>query len=147
MGREIRMVPPNWAHPINDSGEYVPMHKSNYLEALDAWFGEHRKWESGENKDREKMLALNCRFYAEWSGNPPRVEDHVKYRSEEGTWFQLYETVTEGTPITPPFETKEELIKYLVETGDNWRGKWSEKSATEMVLLNILQKMKEGDNG
>jgi len=134
MGREIRLVPPNWEHPKNDSGDYIPMHESNYLEALNKWFENHRKWETGENKDRETaMTDYNARFYAEWFGDPPGVSEHVKYTSDEGTWFQLYETVTEGTPITPPFETKEELIEYLVGTGDDWRGRWSTKGATQMV--------------
>ena len=34
------------------------------------------------------------------------------------TWYQMYETVSEGTPETPAFETKEELVDYLVEHGD-----------------------------
>jgi hypothetical protein len=37
---------------------------------------------------------------------------------EDATWYQLWETVSEGTPVTPPFATKEELVQYLVEHGD-----------------------------
>jgi hypothetical protein len=29
--------------------------------------------------------------------------DHPK--GKEATWFQAWETVTEGTPVTPPFAT------------------------------------------
>lgn len=36
--------------------------------------------------------------------------------------YQLYEVVTEGTPVTPSFATKEELIDYLVEHGQEWMG-------------------------
>ena len=36
------------------------------------------------------------------------------------TWWQVYETVSEGTPVTPPFETREELVEYLVANGDFW---------------------------
>ena len=35
----------------------------------------------------------------------------------EGPGWQVWETVSEGSPISPVFGTKEELIAYLVETG------------------------------
>ena len=35
-----------------------------------------------------------------------------------GPWYQVYESVTEGTPVTPPFETLEELEEHLVREGD-----------------------------
>ena len=34
--------------------------------------------------------------------------------------YQVYETVSEGTPVTPVFETAEALVDYLVEHGDFW---------------------------
>lgn len=37
----------------------------------------------------------------------------------EGEGWQLWETVTEGSPITPVFATAEELVTYLVETGEH----------------------------
>jgi hypothetical protein len=65
-------------------------------------------------------------------------------------WWQVYETVSEGTPVTPPFATKEELIEYLVEHGDFWDQRnrhdyrcyvdpgcyppWSRKAATTFVM-------------
>jgi hypothetical protein len=39
---------------------------------------------------------------------------------QEMTWYQVYETVSEGTPVTPPFETQSELVEYLVANGDFW---------------------------
>ena len=36
----------------------------------------------------------------------------------QGDWFQVYETVTQGTPVTPPFQTLEELEEHLVKNGD-----------------------------
>lgn len=36
------------------------------------------------------------------------------------TWFQVYQTVSEGTPVSPPFATREELVDYLVANGDFW---------------------------
>ncbi len=38
----------------------------------------------------------------------------------EMTHYQLYENVSEGTPVSPAFATEDELINYLVEYGDFW---------------------------
>jgi len=55
------------------------------------------------------------------------------------TWFQAYETVSEGTPVTPPFATQEELIDYLATRGDFWdqhrgEGPWPRENARKFVL-------------
>ena len=62
--------------------------------------------------------------------------DHPQ--DKEATWFQAWETVTEGTPVTPPFATTDELVDYLVTRGDFWDqergdGPWDRKSAEEFV--------------
>ncbi len=41
------------------------------------------------------------------------------YRGEDAR-FQVYENISEGTPVTPAFTTEEELEEYLVEAGDDW---------------------------
>lgn len=55
-----------------------------------------------------------------------------------GEWWQVWETVSEGSPVTPPFATAAELIDHLVAHGDAWdqkRGRpgWSRESATRLV--------------
>jgi hypothetical protein len=62
--------------------------------------------------------------------------DHPQ--DKEATWFQAWETVTEGTPVTPPFATTDELVDYLATRGDFWDqergdGPWDRKSAEEFV--------------
>ena len=37
----------------------------------------------------------------------------------DGGW-QVWETVSEGSPITPAFVTKEKLVDHLVTVGDDW---------------------------
>jgi hypothetical protein len=37
-----------------------------------------------------------------------------------GSWWQVWETVSEGSPVTPAFATDDELIDYLVKNGDLW---------------------------
>lgn len=33
---------------------------------------------------------------------------------DAGTWFQFYENITEGTPLSPPLETLGEVREWLV---------------------------------
>jgi len=76
-------------------------------------------WERGERPDycSEKSKSLE---YWEYSGGPPDREYYRPEWTSEPTHYQVYETVSEGTPVTPHFATKEELINYLVEFGDEW---------------------------
>lgn len=57
------------------------------------------------------------RRHDEWerSGPPP------------GEGWQLWETVSEGSPITPVFTTAEDLARYLSTTGDDWHHKRVER--------------------
>ncbi len=63
------------------------------------------------------------------------------WQSEEpptGDWWQVWETVSEGSPVTPAFATAEELIEYLVTFGDDWDqkrgdGGWSQEAAEAFV--------------
>lgn len=55
-----------------------------------------------------------------------------------GDWWQVWETVSEGSPVTPAFATREELIDYLVANGDAWDqkrgdGGWSRENAESFV--------------
>lgn len=96
------------------------MYDQRFEDAAAEWKAEFARWEAGErpeycsdkNKDSE---------YWEYAGGPPSDREYYKpWSDEEATWFQVWETVSEGTPVTPPFETKDELIGYLVEHGDFW---------------------------
>lgn len=150
MGREIRKVIPNWDHPksIRPNGDYnfKPLNKGSYQDALAKWFKAHLEWEKGI----KTYPGYSC--YAAFWGDPPSVEEKDDYMPhwspEEATWFQVYETVSEGTPVTPPFETREELVKYLMQNGDFWDQKrredprcrkmncepWTQKQAEAFVF-------------
>ncbi len=83
--------------------------------------------------------------FEEWHGEPPgRDYYRPRWKSSEATWYQMYETVSEGTPVTPPFATKEELVAHLVEHGTFWdqgdvqKGRqesagWNEEAARRFV--------------
>lgn len=149
MGRELRMVPPNWEHPkyteddapnYKRVGQYKPMFDEQYTPALNEWLENHYKWERGEHEDQKNPeTKLKYRHYAQWSGNPPDVEFYRPYEDSEATWFQAYQTVSEGTPVSPPFATKEELVNYLVDNGDFWdqergRGRKYSREAAEYLV-------------
>ena len=121
MCREIRKVPPSWEHPKDDFGNYKPMHDESYKSAMDWWTQEDELWKAGKHESQLKYeSARECKTFAEWDGGPPDPDYHRPSFEQEPTWFQMYETVTEGTPVTPPFETKEQLCDYLVENGTFW---------------------------
>lgn len=125
MGREIRMVPANWDHPqvLRRNGEmgYQPMFDSSFEDAAKEWKEAFVKWEAGERPDHYTIDEENPNpEYWEYSGDPPDRKYYRPWKDEEAIWYQVWETVSEGTPVSPPFATKEELIEYLVANGDFW---------------------------
>jgi len=137
MGREIRRVPPNWKHPEEEEFNqrtgrpelnYKPIYDQDVESAWKEWQERFAAWNAGEH---DRIIAeygeadypkdQPYRAFCAWEFMPP---DPVYYRPKwdesQATWFQVYETVSEGTPVTPPFATKEELIEYLVSHGDFW---------------------------
>lgn len=146
MGREIRRVPPNWQHPEYDRKIpyflhpicYKPLFDINYEEAVLDWFENFDRIRKGEMTDDEKKYYPNG--LQDWLSDysPPDPLYYRFYKNEEATWFQMYETTSEGTPVTPPFSTKEKLIEYLVVNGtfyDQQKGEggWERESAENFV--------------
>jgi hypothetical protein len=153
MGREIRRVPADWDHPRQPCPHsswrggcaearahkghcFLPLFDCSYRDAATRWKTRLLAWEHGTDPD--KVTHPDLEFW-EWAEGPP---DRVFYRPdwapETRTHYQVYETVSEGTPVTPHFETKTELIEYLVQHGDMWdqyegRGGWSRDAATKFV--------------
>jgi hypothetical protein len=142
MGREIRKVPPNWQHPKiegwrGERGDLQPMHDRTFADAAREWKEGYAAWERGERDEYCTGDSRN-REYWEWNGDPPDRAYYRTWSDEEATWFQVWETVTEGTPVTPPFATPEELVDYLVQHGDAWdqrrgNGGWEREAAEGFV--------------
>ncbi len=121
MGREIRRVPKQWAHPVDARGRYVSLGECKYFHSnAESWVIEMREWfeEWEENKEEEI--------------DPPECPELDRYMPT-GDWFQLFEDVSEGTPISPPFESEEELISWLSENKDFWGCQWSKEAAADIV--------------
>lgn len=93
---------------------FQPMFDRDYATAAAEWRREFEEFYA-----KKENIEHGQEFW-EWSGSPPDREYYVNYTPEQATWFCLYETVSEGSPVSPPFETKQELANYLAEHGDFW---------------------------
>jgi hypothetical protein len=97
----------------------------------------NRLWEKGKHPDQEKY-DNTPRHYEKWAGTSPDPDEYMEKPFKNPIAFQMYETVSEGTPVSPVFKTKEELKEYLIKNGDFWdqtrgTGGWTEKQATRFV--------------
>ena len=116
MSREVRRVPPDWNHPKDARGKYIPL-ESGYIEYLHG----KAQWERGfvsdykggwKPKDTEQNYS-----YEKYAGEK-RAEEHMPVWPESVcTHFQMYETTTEGTPLSPPLPSAEELAHWLADNG------------------------------
>lgn len=133
MGREIRRVPANWEHPTTDEyndGRDQPMYDELLEDAMEVWLKTFDRIRAGDLTEDEK--GWYPAGLAGWALDEPMPDPRYyrPYKDEEAVWYQVYETVSEGTPVTPPFETQEELITYLVENGDFWDQKRGNQGPT-----------------
>lgn len=121
MGREIRKVPAGWEHPRKESGDYQPMFDEYYGDKLAEWIEDNKMWDNGTHPDLKghPERKEEYPFYSMWGGDAPDVlyYQHKKYSDEELTHIQLYQTTSEGTPISPVFKADEidKLCEYAAE--------------------------------
>lgn len=91
MGREVRMVPPDWQHPKDARGRYIPLHDG-------------------------PSLAEHMEYADDDAGPPPNPADYMpRWMPDQATHLMMYETCSEGTPISPAFATPEELARWLAD--------------------------------
>jgi len=98
--------------------EYVPMEDTDFPTALTQWEAGKAKWDAGERPSWAKDEPDYT--FEDEEGPRPTPETYRPYSEEEATWFQLFQTVSEGSPVSPPFATLDELATYLAEKGDFW---------------------------
>lgn len=141
MGREIRRVIANWEHPQKDvwrnlrkEREYQPMRDEPFAAAMDEWYANWKAWCAGTHEDFAEH-GTECPNYWEWSGGPPDPEYYrPAWKPEDMTWWQMYETVSEGTPVTPAFASPEQLVDYLCKHGTFWdETPWKRSNAEAFV--------------
>ena len=121
MGREVRRVISNWEHPKDVRGNYIPLFDTNVIACQAEWDLGAQKWAEGLVDDwhggwKVRDVGIGSETYSEYAGERPRAEDHMPQCTEvEKTHLMMYETVTEGTPISPVFSTPEELAHWLTD--------------------------------
>ena len=125
MGREIRRVPPNWQHPTEIHSYWgVPvlrvMFSQTLAEAQAEWDRERDELETGFLAKKAQGKYEDYDTYEDYAGERPSDPTYyTPYTKEEATWYQVWQTVSEGTPVTPPFATLQELEDHLVQYGEN----------------------------
>lgn len=128
MGREVRMVPADWRHPKEAqpdwrTGQMVERYKalfegSKYQRAVDEWDEECAKWKGGWRPDYCDTAESRAMTYEQYSGQRPHRNDYMPdWPPEQRTHYMMYETCSEGTPISPAFATPEALARWLADTG------------------------------
>jgi hypothetical protein len=136
MGREIRRVPPDWQHPIQEcphmpwwperrcslngvAGKcYRPLYDKPFREVAAEWKADYAAWERGERPGYFDAAESGHLEFWEWENGPPDREDYrPDWPEGAATAYQMYETVSEGTPVSPVFATEAEIVEWLVGQG------------------------------
>jgi hypothetical protein len=97
-------VPKGWEHPLDDEGKYKPLLENYERDARDF-----------DKMEGEKGLREALDYY----GQRPDAKGYmgIGWKEEDRVLYQMYETTTEGAPISPAFETQEELAHWLADNG------------------------------
>ena len=123
MGREVRRVPADWEHPkeynIHRREDcYKPLYDDDFEVCAKYWDAAREKWDAGERPDYAPHDEYPIGYqFDQWEGPRPYSGDYMPQWSEaERTHYMMYETTSEGTPISPAFATPEELARWLADT-------------------------------
>lgn len=156
MGRELRMVHPDWEHPTdgfyNDGApRYVPLFQG-YNKAVSTWDENFAQWRNGFKESWlpgtskwvphgipcGESIAKDLESFTDWYGSPPKSDQYMpEWAPNEATKLVMYEDTSEGTPISPKFDTPEELAQWLADTGASAFG--SMTASYESWLATIKQ--------
>jgi hypothetical protein len=128
MGREVRRVPADWQHPKEEvpnwrTGRMVERYKplfpgDRYQPRVDEWDAECAKWKAGWRPDYCTEPESIAMTYEQYSGQRPHRDDYMpNWPAGQCTHLMMYEDTSEGTPISPAFETPEELARWLTDNG------------------------------
>ena len=102
MSREIRKVPATWVHPKEINGKFKPLFEGYKDDSIDFL---------------EMVNSKGLQEAVDYMGCPDSDNYMPDWEESEKTHLMMYETTSEGTPISPPFKTPEELAQYLFSTG------------------------------
>lgn len=129
MSRKCRRVPKDWQHPKDISGDYIPLHELFPYNAAEIEEGLRDGWLKGEPP-----------YYG--------IPTMPQWPESQRTHYQMYEEVTEGTPISPVFERPEDLARWLASTRasafagmgasyEHWLALIHQRSASASLVLDM----------
>ena len=119
MSREVRRVAKDWQHPrnlgtySNGAPRYEPLHEG-YAEAAADFL--------------QRASTEGLQGALDYYGSAPNKDEYMpEWPEAEKTHLMMYETCSEGTPISPAFATAEELARWLA---DNKASAFGDMTAT-----------------
>ena len=139
MSREVRRVPKDWFHPHGRV-----LFGERFEDEIGQWIEGEAKWAVGMVKgygDAPKWIKKSAdkegRSFEDWAGERPQKHEYMpSWSDEERTHYQMYETTSEGSPISPVMESPEELAQWLV---DNAASSFAGQTASYDAWLRIAQ--------
>lgn len=147
MSRSVRRVPMDWQHPKSYQGR---KRKLNFTSLFDGSGGAYRKeaeafvkdcaaWDNGTHADLigRPELKTEYPFFWEWGSPPPDPDMYMPdFPPEQCIGWQMYETTSEGTPLSPVMDSPESLARWLA---DNKASAFAGNSATYEEWLNMIR--------
>lgn len=136
MGREIRRVPKDWEHPKDSNNNYIPMYDEVYEDAANRWIKGFLAWIKGDHDYQIETGILSgtnteggtgYKYYWDYDGPPPNPKNYRPAFRSDPIYFQIYQTVSEGSPVSPVFETEKEILYWLIKEN------YSEKAARAFI--------------
>jgi len=118
MGREVRRVPADWKHPEDEHGQPVPTLNHFTYSVDEIVEGIADGWLVGGPPN------YGCATMPDWPDS-------------ERTHWQMYETCSEGTPISPVMESPEALARWLA---DNEASAFGDRTATYEQWLTMIKR-------
>lgn len=141
---------------------FRPMLDESHADAVERWLHEDLpEWVAGERLWRlegrvsthrgietiaevvaraEEYRRPKIPTYQWWAGECPQFPDPSDYMpqwpDEQRTHYMMYEDTSEGTPISPAFETPEELARWLV---DNEASAFAGQTASYEAWLRVAK--------
>lgn len=137
-GREVYRVPLDYKHPTcREQAERFgasrgpsddslhPLYLRTYDEAIREWWDDREAWQRGERPEWLEERDGDPYTFEEYDGGPPDPALYLRHplppESEECPYgIQLWQTVSEGTPISPVFEDsavgRREMAEHMAMT-------------------------------
>lgn len=127
MGIAVRRVPSDWVHPKDENGRHVPLRNGlDFERRTREWDEGAAKWQQGLRKDLDTgdwvLIEAHLRgmAYTECAGSRPDPHEFTPpWPAHQCTHWQMYEEVTEGTPISPACVSPEELARWMADHEPN----------------------------